>query len=118
MKITVILMIVACIHVSASGLAQKITLSEKKASLEKVFKKINAQSGYLFFYDLDLLKNAQPVDIHVRNADLDEVLSMCLKGQNLEYTITNKIIVIKSKEEVRATATVTAPVFADVNGNV
>lgn len=118
MKITVILMIVACIHVSASGLAQKITLSEKKASLEKVFKKINAQSGYLFFYDLDLLKNAQPVDIHVKNADLDEVLSMCLKGQNLEYTITNKIIVIKSKEEAGAPVTVSAPVFADIRGSV
>ncbi len=118
MKITVILMIAACIHVSASGLAQKITLSEKKASLEKVFKKINAQSGYLFFYDLDLLKNTQPVEIHVKNADLDEVLSMCLKGQNLEYTITNKIIVIKSKEEASAPVTASAPVFADIRGNV
>ena len=49
MKLVAFLLIVA-IHVNASGFSQ-ITLSEKNAPLEKVFKVIENQSGYVFFYD-------------------------------------------------------------------
>ncbi|HVW62960.1 MAG TPA: TonB-dependent receptor [Puia sp.] len=118
MKLTAILLLTACIHVSARGFAQKITLSEKNISLAKVFKKISAQSNYLFFYDQDLLKNAQPIDIHVMDADLDEVLAICLRNQRLAYTITNKIIVIKPKEEIGDVVAPPAPVFLDIRGIV
>ena len=118
MKLTAILLLTACIHVSARGFAQKITLSEKNISLPKVLKKISAQSNYLFFYDQDLLKKAQPIDIHVKDADLDEVLAICFRDQRLEYTITNKIIVIKPKEETSDVVTPPAPTFLDISGTV
>jgi TonB-linked SusC/RagA family outer membrane protein len=118
MKLTAILLLTACMHVSAIGFSQKITLSEKNISLAKVLKKISAQSNYLFFYDQDLLKTAQPIDIHVKDADLDEVLAICFRNQRLEYTITNKIIVIKSKEETGNVAPPPAPAFVDIRGNV
>ena len=41
----------ACLTASAGGLAQKVTLSEKNVKLEKVFKEIRRQTGYVFFYD-------------------------------------------------------------------
>ncbi|HWB94164.1 MAG TPA: SusC/RagA family TonB-linked outer membrane protein, partial [Puia sp.] len=118
MKLTAILLLTACMHVSAGGFAQKITLSEKNISLAKVLKKISAQSNYLFFYDQDLLKKAQPIDIHVKDADLDEVLAICFSNQHLEYTITNKIIVIKSREEARDPAMPPPPAFQDIHGMV
>src|SRR5690349_20428493 len=77
MKIAFILLFAACMNVYADGFAQKLTLSEKNASLEKVLRKIHVQSGYLFFYELDLLKKAHPVNIQVKDAALDEVLNIC-----------------------------------------
>lgn len=97
MKITALLLLAACFHVSASTLLQTITLSEKKAPLEKIFKEIKMQSGYLFFYDPDVIKKAQPVDINVENAALDVVLRICFKDQPLEYTISNKVIIVNYK---------------------
>lgn len=119
MKITVVLLFAVCMQVSANGFAQKLTLSEKKISLEKVFKKIYVQSGYLFFYDHDLLKQAHSIDIHVRDADLDEVLAICFKDQPLEYTISNKIIIVKPREEPNTGSTAQPiPPPMDISGTV
>lgn len=54
-KIAVFLITCACIHVFAEGNAQTVTLSKKNASLEKVFKEIKSQTGYIFWYESDLL---------------------------------------------------------------
>lgn len=119
MKITAILLFTACMQVNANGFAQKLTLSEKNASLEKVLRKIHIQSGYLFFYELDLLKKAQPVNIHVTNADLVDVLNICFKNQPLEYTITNKIIIVNSKEELKLSgSTYIPPPPIEVTGTI
>lgn len=119
MKITFILLFAACMQISANGFAQKLTLSEKNASLENVLRKIHAQSGYLFFYELDLLKKAHPVNIKVKNAPLDEVLTLCFKDQPLQYTITNKIIIVNAKSESNAVETPAAlPPPIEVNGSI
>ena len=101
MKITVILLLGACLQVSANGNSQKITISKKKAPLEKIFSEIKSQSGYLFFYDLEVLEKARPIDINVKNADVEEVLEICFKNQPLKYTITNKIIIVNPKKEIQ-----------------
>lgn len=109
MKLSFILLFAMCMQVCANGFAQKLTLTEKNASLEKVLRKIHLQSGYLFFYEIYLIKKAQPVSIHVKDAALEEVLSICFKDQPLQYTITNKIIIVNAKAEVRQQATVELP---------
>lgn len=109
MKITAVLLFAASMQLSANGFAQKLTLSEKNASLEKVLRKIHVQSGYLFFYELDLLKKAQPVNIHVTDATLEDVLNICFKNQPLEYTITNKIIIVNPKEEAKLAGSANLP---------
>ncbi|WP_432327683.1 hypothetical protein ACRQ5D_31075 [Mucilaginibacter sp. P25] len=49
MKLSIILLLATILQVSAKSYAQKITLSEKNAPLEKVLKEIREQSGYDFF---------------------------------------------------------------------
>ena len=49
MKLTAILILSACLQVSATGLSQNISLSEKNVPLQKVFKQIHKQTGYQFF---------------------------------------------------------------------
>ena len=50
-KLVILLITVACLHVSAATLAQTVTLKEKDAPLEKVFNDIKKQTGYIFFYE-------------------------------------------------------------------
>ena len=95
MKLIIVLMTTVFLQISFASEAQRVTLSEKNASLESVFKKIRIQTGYDFFGEIDLLKTAKKINIQVRNMPLEEALTQCLKDQDLTYVISNKIIVIR-----------------------
>ena len=45
MRITAFILLVACMQVSAKVASQTVTLSEKGATLQSIFKKINRQTG-------------------------------------------------------------------------
>lgn len=98
MKLTAIILLVACLQVSARSSAQNITLSEKNVSLEKILTEVSKQSGYDFWYENKLLLRSNKVDIKVVNATLEEVMDVCFKNQPLTWAIVGKIIVIKKKE--------------------
>ncbi|MDB5156006.1 MAG: TonB-dependent receptor plug [Mucilaginibacter sp.] len=98
MKLIALLTTVVCLHVAAAGYAQKITLNEKNASMETIFKDIRKQSGYIIFFDKSLLNNLTPVNIKVTNATLKETLVKCLEDQPLTFTIVDNTIIIKQKE--------------------
>lgn len=100
MKITALLLFLAVFQVSASTFAQQVTLSEKNASLNQVFDHIRQQTGYDFLLNKDVLKNASPVDIDIRNADLKVALEkiFATQAQSLEYEITDKMVLVKLKE--------------------
>ncbi|MEP7257709.1 MAG: SusC/RagA family TonB-linked outer membrane protein [Flavitalea sp.] len=97
MKLTAIILLAACLQVSAKARSQQITLSQKNASLEKVFREIRKQTGFYFFYDLKELRDARPVSISVRNASLEETLMRCFQDQPFTFTIINKTVVIKPR---------------------
>ncbi|WP_159451602.1 SusC/RagA family TonB-linked outer membrane protein [Pedobacter africanus] len=87
-------------QVSASSLAQKVTLTKSSASLRSVFKELNQQTGYNFFYTDNLLENSSPVTINVKNAELPAVLTQIFAGQNLDFIIRNKTVVVKAGTQV------------------
>lgn len=97
MKITAVIVLFACLHVSARTNAQNITLSLKNASLETVFKEIKKQAGFNFVYNNSLMQSAKRVDMQVSKASVEEVLQKCFKNQPLTYTIIDKTIVVKPK---------------------
>jgi len=78
-KLTVFFLLAACLQAGASGYAQRITISLTDVSLDKVFKEIERQSGYHFFYKDRLLKQAESVSVNVRNASVEEALDQCFK---------------------------------------
>ncbi|HXO74775.1 MAG TPA: carboxypeptidase-like regulatory domain-containing protein, partial [Puia sp.] len=101
MKITAILLLTVCLQATArEGYSQKITLSQNNVSLRTIFKDIERQSDYQFFYKEKLLRQAKNVNVNVVNASVEEVLSVCLHGQSLAYSIIDKIIVIKKQAPV------------------
>src|ERR1700722_10362372 len=115
MKITSILLLAACLQVAArEGYSQKITLSQNNVSLKTLFKEIEKQSDYQFFYKEKLLKNTKNVNIKIANASIEEVLAICLNDQSLTYSLIDKIVVIKKQPPVVSTTTVPAPSPASI----
>lgn len=100
MKLTAVLLLAALLQVSAKGKAQSISISQKNTSLEKVFKEIHRKTGYQFFYQDELLRQAKKFDIDVKDASIEQVLEVCFKDQPLNFSITEKAITIMSKDEV------------------
>ncbi len=98
-KLTVVIMIAAFLQVSASGFAQKITLSERNASLEQLFSKIKKQSGYTFLYSPQLIRKTKPVSLTVTDEPLVSVLEKCFEGQPLTFAINQNTIVVRKREE-------------------
>ncbi|MEO6814688.1 MAG: SusC/RagA family TonB-linked outer membrane protein, partial [Ginsengibacter sp.] len=98
MKLTTILILMACLQVSAESYSQKVTLSMRAAPLQIVFKEIQKQTGYNFLYPYELLEKAGRIDVKVYNAPLQDALQQCLLSTDLTYSIVEKTIVIKEKE--------------------
>ncbi len=100
MKLTALILIVASIQVSAKGTAQTITLDKENITLDKVFHEIRKQTGFQFFYDDDLLKQARSIPaINVKGASLKEVLEQCFKDQPLTYEIVEKTVIVKAAKQ-------------------
>ena len=97
MKLTFLLLTVAFLHVNAKTAAQTVTYSGRDVPLKKVFSAIETQTGYVFFYDAALIRNAKKVTLEVKALPLNEVLDQCLKNQPLTYSIEGKTIVISAK---------------------
>jgi hypothetical protein len=74
-----------------------VTLSENDAPLRKILFKIFLQTGYGHADGDNLLKQARPVNINVKNAPLWYVLELCFSNQPLIYRINARIISILPK---------------------
>lgn len=94
-RLTFILTICACLEVSAGTYGQQVTLSVRNAPLRQVFNAIEKQTGYLVFFNNELVRNARPVTLNVKDIGLEEFLRRSLKDQDLEYGIVEKTIIIK-----------------------
>ena len=97
MKLTTVFLFAACMQVSAKGYTQSITLNKKDAPLQSVFREIEKQSGYQFFYKASLEMEFKNVTVNLVNVTLKQALDQLLKDQGLTYEIVNKTIVVKEK---------------------
>lgn len=112
-------MIAACLQSSAHGYSQTVTLSEKSAPLQKIFKEIHRQTGFQFFYKDALLRQAGKIDIEAKDTPLEQVLAQCFKNLPITYTIIEKTIVVKprpTQDLSPGNGSITPPI--DVHGHV
>lgn len=98
MKLTVMILLTACLHISAAGYSQKINSTWRNASLEKVFNDIRKQTGYNFIYTIATIQKAKNIDLAVKNETIENVLTACFKDQPLTYSVVDKVVIIKEKE--------------------
>jgi len=123
MNISIFLITVACLQVSADGFAQSVTVSGENVPIEKIFSSIKNQTGYTFWYNLELVAKAKKLDVNIRNKPLKEALDICFSNQPFTYEIIGKTIVVKEKSHTNPSTTVLAekplpPPNIDVHGKV
>ncbi|WP_447641522.1 MULTISPECIES: SusC/RagA family TonB-linked outer membrane protein [Chitinophagaceae] len=120
MKLTAIVMLFFCIGVNAKSIGQQVSLSENNASLKKVLRSIESQTGYRFFFSDNDLLQAKTINIHVRNEPLRDVLVKCFADQPLTFEIIDKTVVIRKdkKAEQFDLNKAFAPIAHSVTGKV
>ncbi|MGX5817651.1 TonB-dependent receptor [Chitinophaga lutea] len=97
MKLTAFVLLAACLHVSAAGYSQVVSLSMKNAPLRSVFAEIISQTGISIIYNENALRQTSPVSIQVKNMQVKDVLDICLKGQPVMYREKGRNIVVEMR---------------------
>ncbi len=97
MKLTMFLLIVTVLQVTAATYAQQVTLNFKKAKLKEVFGKIQEETNYDVLYKAEDLKIAKLVTVNLTEIPLKQALDICLSEQPLIYSIENTTILITRK---------------------
>lgn len=121
MKLTAFFIIVASLQVSAGSYAQKVTISGKELTLDKIFRIIRKETGFQFIYDQALLEEAHPVTLSVKDASITDVLALCLKEPGLNFSIRNGAIIIYKEPEIISApppATDVSLAVGDIHGTV
>ena len=97
MKLTTILVLAACLQVSARSMGQRVSLQVKAMPLPEVFAQIKQQTGYVFIYTDKDIAYATPASITVKEKPLAEVLQALLKNQPLAYEIQGNTVFISAR---------------------
>lgn len=80
--------------------AQVVTMNLKSESITRAFRIIEVQTGFSVVYAQSQIKNAVPVTINVTKQNLFQVLQTIFKDQPFTFTVSNRIIAVKLKNEV------------------
>lgn len=97
MRLTSVLLLAICLHVSASTFSQSITFSGKKVPMEKLFATIKKQTGFVVWGKSDLLKQAAAISVNVRDMPLLTFLDLVMKDQPFNYKIAGNTIMLSGK---------------------
>ncbi len=97
MKLTALILLVGCLHVSAGTRSQTVSISGKDLPLTKVFNLIKKQTGYTVFGKSSLLRQTDPVTISAVNMPLTDFLDAVLKGQPIGYRMIDRTIFLVEK---------------------
>lgn len=98
MRLTVILIMVAFLQVSAASFGQQVSINVKDAPVREVLNQLTKQTGYNFICDANIISNASTVTIKLKNAQLQKVVEACFISQSVEMLFgDNSTIVIKKR---------------------
>lgn len=116
------LLLLICMQLSATSLSQTVNIQSKSVPLSQVFEMIEAQTGYFVMYNSRITRSAQPVTISAQDMPLNEFLDALLKERSLDYTISEKTILVtratRSGRSIPQSRVSTENVQREVTGRV
>lgn len=100
MRISVVLLLFS-LQISATNYAQDLlNLKANDITIADVFKRIEHQSNYKFYYSNDIVPVDKFISINVINAPINEVMLKVLEGTNLHWKVLNKNRIVISPVSV------------------
>ena len=119
LKLTFVFFIAFLLQVTAKGFSQKVTFSGKDIPLEKLFKVIEEQTGYVVFYNYGVIQDAKPVTVFAKDLPLEQFLNIILSNRSLKYVIEGKTILVTKMDSAHAVeAAGLIPPLKEVHGQV
>lgn len=115
MKLAIVFFTVCFLNVQANAYSQQITLSAKNIPVQQVFKSIEKQTGYVVFYNMDLLQNLSPISVSAKKMKLNDFLDKIFEKLPLAYSIKRKTIVVyeENKSPKRTSFAATAAIVKE-----
>ncbi|WP_417355428.1 SusC/RagA family TonB-linked outer membrane protein [Flavobacterium sp.] len=101
MKLTVFLTVLSLFQLQAFttyGQKAKVSLDMEGMPLKMVFKEIEKQTDFRFFYNLDDINTERSVSLKMDRQPLDRVLEELFKNTTVDYNIVEKQIVLTVKK--------------------
>jgi len=96
----------------------RINLRLENATLDQVFRMLSKQVDYDFLYNHNVVKQKRNINIDVKNKELNDFLEELLPSVGMEYTIDEKVIIIREKTGEPETQAITIQgKVKDANGN-
>lgn len=99
MKLTALVMLVTCMHVTAKGISQdaKVTVASKQITLGQLLKVFEKQTNYHFSYSEAYVPASAPIAVDVSNADMFYVLQNICDSLGLVYRVMNDRVIALAK---------------------
>ena len=115
MRISMILLLVGVMHLSASTYSQtKVSLNMKDVTVQEVFLNLEKMTNYTFLYKLDLVGKCGKVNVEVVDKDFSQLLKELLNPLGLSFTIDDQVVIVtrgKTKDEEKKEITIKGRVF-------
>ncbi|MCL3779388.1 SusC/RagA family TonB-linked outer membrane protein [Prolixibacteraceae bacterium JC049] len=104
MRITILLLVVFLVQVSASTYSQsvKLSLNMKNVTLADVFKEVEKKSEYRFFYDSKEIDATKKVSVKTRKSNVEQILDDIFQDANVTYQVIDRYIVVKRNHHISA----------------
>jgi TonB-linked SusC/RagA family outer membrane protein len=96
MKLTVFMVMINIMAVTAAGYSQvtKLSLDLKDATLKQVLTEIEAQTELSFIYKSNLVDPDQKVDIQAKDASIEQVLANLFSERNIRCEILDNSLIV------------------------
>lgn len=103
---------------AAEGAAQMISLKISKGTMVEVFKAIEDQSEYKFFYNDNQVNIRDLVDVNIQKGPIEQVLNNLFVGTDITYKIVKNHVVLTNKKMQEAETLVMNQSGKRVSGKV
>lgn len=94
MRLTILILLVSLIQVSAFTRAQNITIQKDRISLKNVFSQIRKQTGYIVMSQSEQINKNKLISLDLKNVPLEIAMTRILQGEHVTFTIEDKSIVL------------------------
>lgn len=105
MKLTIVLLVAALVQVQAAVKAQTVNISVKDMPVKNVFQLIKEQTGYVIFYNQEMLNASPPVTVSANKMPLNSFMAMLSFNEPFWFEIkdsTKTIVLSPKKSQTKA----------------